>query len=500
LLAVLSVLGIPSSGQTKPSGCGLPPINPQTSQPNIFTEQQEVWLGRIESDLVEADIRPMRDTALNAHLQAILDRLLRTLPPTSIQFRVTLVDSDEINGFSIAGGHIYILRKLAAAAQSDDELAGVLGHEMGHIISHQFAFDTTREMKRLLNVTSIGDEQDLRKKYDAMLDAEYRDKHPQLGENDGDQAQADQIGLYAMAAAGYRPEAYAEIWNRVFFVEGKTGSRIGDLLGFTKPTQKRLRSISAMIAVLPKGCGEQSSPDEAGFNQWHRAVIANQAGTAMVRSASIREVTLSPPLHMALDRVKFSPDGKLILAQDQSTIFVLDREPMSLRFKIDADGALPATFSPDSQSVTFATLGLHTEEWSVAEKKLRYARELLPRKPCYDPRLSPDGRTLVCVEFDLDTLRWDSPCSTHRPLPYCGRRKTGLSPATGWRQISWCREGQKTRLRFSSQVPRPMVTFCFLAAAISKSHSTSNSVRCSKRVEAFEIQLREITLSSETIK
>ena len=55
---------------------------------------------------------------------------------------MTLVDSDEVNGFSIAGGHIYIHRKLAAVAKSDDELAGVIGHEIGHIISHQFAFET----------------------------------------------------------------------------------------------------------------------------------------------------------------------------------------------------------------------------------------------------------------------------------------------------------------------------------------------------------------------
>lgn len=62
------------------------------------------------------------------------------LPRSS--FCVTLVDSDEVNGFSIAGGHIYIHRKLAAVAKSDDELAGVIGHEIGHIISHQFAFET----------------------------------------------------------------------------------------------------------------------------------------------------------------------------------------------------------------------------------------------------------------------------------------------------------------------------------------------------------------------
>jgi len=390
-----------SVGQTP--GCGVAPVGLRPVQPNIFSEQQEIWLGQVEADLTEGEVRPVHDLSLSAHLQAIADRLIAVLPPTRIQFRVIMIDSNEVNGFSIAGGHIYITRKLAAAAQNDDELAGVIGHEIGHIISHQFGFETTKEMKRLLNVTSVGDETDIRKKYEDMLDAEYRDKHPELSETDADQAEADQIGLYAMSAAGYRPETYAEFWDRTFFVEGKTGSRLGDLLLMTKPSQKRLRSMKAMIAALPPGCGRKNSAqDQKEFAQWHQLVVANQKGTESLRSEAISEVTLTPPLRMELSQVRFSPDGKSILAQDESSIFVLSREPLAVRYRIDASGALPANFSPDSQSITFSTPGLHIEQWSVNEKKLLAAREMFPRKTCYDSRLAPDGRTLVCVEFDID--------------------------------------------------------------------------------------------------
>jgi WD40 repeat protein len=432
LVAVIfAALGTSLFAQEKVPVCGPPPSISPTAQPNIFSEQQEVWLGKLESDLVEADIRPVKDPALNAHLQGIVDRLASTLPPTTIKFRVILVDSDQINGFSLAGGHIYILRKLAAVAKNDDELAGVLGHEMGHIVSHVFAFEATRELKRLTNVTSFSDEADLRRKYGAMLDAEFRDKHPQLSETDADQAQADQIGLYAMAAAGYRPQAYAEIWDRVFFVEGKTGSRFGDLIGLTKPSQKRLRSISAMIAALPKGCGSTLAPDQAVFSQWHNAVVANQAPAVLIKSASLTEVVLSPTLHMDVENVKFSPNGKFLLAQDQSSIYVLDREPFALRFRIDADGALPAAFSPDSQSVSFATLGLHVEQWSVAEKRLLSAREMLTRKSCYDPRLSGDARTLVCVEPDPESGNFGLAMLDTSTSEVLWEKKNWLTPSYG---------------------------------------------------------------------
>jgi len=403
VLGVMGVGGMSAArGQSAAPACGIAPVVAANSQPNIFSEQQETWLGQVEADITESEIRPVRDAALGLHLQAIADRLVAVLPPTSIKFHVTLVDSEGVNGFSIAGGHVYILRKLAAVARNDDELAGVIGHEIGHIISHQFAFETTREMKRLLNVSAVGDEADIRTKYTAMLDAEYGDKHPELAETDGEQAEADRIGLYAMAAAGYEPKAYAEFWNRVFFVGGKTGSRIGDMLGITKPSQKRLRSIGAMVAAIPAGCGSGIKPDQQGFEKWHVAVVANQAGEDGERSVSLREVTLTPPLRMELDQVRFSPDGEFLLAQDQSSIFVIDRDPFAVRYRIDASGALPANFSPDSQRVTFSTPGLHVEEWSVTEKKLVAAHEMLPRKDCYDTRLSPDGRTMVCVEVDLD--------------------------------------------------------------------------------------------------
>jgi WD40 repeat protein len=344
----------------------------------------------------------MRDASLNTHLQMIVDRLLGTLPPTQIAFRVQLVDSDEVNGFSIAGGHIYMTRKLAAAARSDDELAGVLGHEIGHIISHQFAFETTREMKRLLGVTGLGDEADIRQKYEAMLDAEYKDKHPGLSETDRDQAEADQIGIYAMASAGYDAAAYSAFWDRTLFVQGKMGSRLGDLLGLTKPSQKRLRSMAAMVAALPGGCSRPNRTDSHEFAVWHQAVIANQASGAGEESAAFQDIKLTPPLHLGLERLRFSPDGKYILAQDASSIFVLDQDPLTVRYRIDIHEAMPANFSPDSQSITFSTPGLHTEQWSVQEKKLLAAHELLPHGDCYDTRLSPDGRSLLCVQLDVD--------------------------------------------------------------------------------------------------
>jgi predicted Zn-dependent protease len=111
-LASATVLA--AAAQTVPSACPAPPAVLNSTQPNIFSEQQEQWLGDAMADMIERDYKPVKDPAENEYLARIAKRLLATLPPTSIQFRVVLVDSSDVNGFSLAGGRIYLTRKLVA--------------------------------------------------------------------------------------------------------------------------------------------------------------------------------------------------------------------------------------------------------------------------------------------------------------------------------------------------------------------------------------------------
>jgi predicted Zn-dependent protease len=214
-----------------------------STQPNIFSEQQEQWLGDAMADMLERDYKPVQDPAQNEYVTRIAKRLLAALPPTTIQFRVLLVDSSDVNGFSLAGGRVYLTRKLVANAKSEDEVAAVIGHEMGHILSHQFTIETTANLKRLLGITSVGDKADIYAKFQRLVDASMKDKHLGPG-GDGDEKQdeADKVAVYATAAAGYRSQAYAEFWNRMFFVDGKVGGLLSNFFGITKPESKRLRA------------------------------------------------------------------------------------------------------------------------------------------------------------------------------------------------------------------------------------------------------------------
>lgn len=370
---------------------------------DIFNDEQEIWLGDAIADQIEHEYSVIKDPAQNAYLEEIGARLLAALPPTKIRFRFVLIDSGEVNGFSLAGGRVYLTRKLVASAHSEDEIAGVLAHEIGHIITHQSAAEISGEMRRLMGVTSVTDRADVYDKFRRLMDAERNDKkHHEDPDSDANQNSADRVAVYAMSAAGYEPQSYAEFWDRSFFVQGKTGSGLSDFFGLTRPSQKRLRQLRQLVAELPKGCGATATTATAEFHQWQNAVTANQRATFATETAVSAGKTLSlqQPLRMDLQRIRFSPDGKYLFAQDESSIFVMQRDPLLFLFRIDADDAKPAEWSPDSTKIVFQTPKLHIEEWNVVQKKLESAHEMVIKDTCLQTVLSPDGRTLVCVSVD----------------------------------------------------------------------------------------------------
>ena len=276
----------------------------------------------------------------------------------------------------------------------------MLAHEIGHIVTHQSAVEISDLMRRLMGVTSIGDRADVYDKFRRLMDAERNDKkRHEDPDSDSNQNQADRVAVYAMAVAGYQTQAYPEFWDRSFFVQGKTGSSLSDFFGQTKPSQKRLRQLRLLVAELPKGCGAAAASATPEFHRWQTAVTANQkpATIAEAESAALNTMVLQPPLRMDLQRLRFSHDGKYLFAQDESSIFVLQHDPLKFLFRFDAENARPAEWSPDSTKIVFYTPKLHFEEWSVAQQKLLSAHEVVVKDDCIQTVLSPDGRTLACV-------------------------------------------------------------------------------------------------------
>jgi len=408
LAAALCMAAVSARGQSK---CPAPPPLQGTTAPNIFSPQQEIYLGEVEAAAVEHDLRFIRDERMTGYLNRITARLLAQLPPTQLKFQVFLVDSPEIDSFSLPGGRIYVTRKMVAFTQNEDELAGLIGHELGHVLSHQFGTDMTTLFQQILGVTSVGDRKDIEDKFNRFIDNAAR--NPKALEKwnnreEPEQYQADQVALYAAANAGYSPKRFVGFFDRLAQTHGRTGGFLISLLRATTPDEKRLRVLRQSLEELPETCRSASPPPASDdFNQWQADVIGYSGlDGAEILSGLLGKKSLDPPLRADVTNLKFSPDGKYVLAQDESSVFVLLRSPFSLLYRFDARDAHPAQFTPDSQSIVFDSRGLRVEQWDVPGQKRKSVHELTLRG-CIQTRLSPDGITMACLDRNYNLLLFD---------------------------------------------------------------------------------------------
>lgn len=410
LALVLVLLGSPVHAGAQAT-CD-PPIPPAVAkEQNIFSEQQEIDLGDAVAAHVQRTFGVVDDEALNARLNEIGARLLRQLPPMRLPVRFVLVDVPDANAFTLPGGRIYVCRKLVALAQTEDELAGVMGHELGHVVAHHGAIVMTRLFREVLGVTSVGDRANVFETYDRMVENAARKPKAFEARSESEQEQlvADRIGLYTMTKAGYDPAAVATFFDRIAAADKGKGNFFTNLFGRTSPEAKRLREMAKGVATLPPSCIEQRAAGQADdFTKWKTAVVDFAAGTRKEALHSIRSKTmLEPPLRGDATNLRFSPDGAYVLAQDDAGIDVLTRAPLAPLFHIDAVDANAAQFTPDSLGVVFDTSDMRVEVWDIQAKSRRTAHELYQQTGAIQTSLSPDGKTLGFLDSNFDLYLFD---------------------------------------------------------------------------------------------
>jgi WD40 repeat protein len=398
-LIALSASAQISTGATGP--CSLPEGLKSVSGHNLFTEQQEEWLGEVMDKEIRGDFNVIDDP--DNYLQKVADRLKAQLPPSGIHYRFVIIDSPELNSFGLVGGRIYIHRRMIAFAQNEDELATLLGHEMGHMVDHHGALDIS-DYFRQLGVTSLGDRADVLKHWKDFKDNASKIKHMNDEKREAEeQVIADRIAFYALMRAGYNPENGIAFADRLFETKRKPGNFWSDMFGTTHPNGKRLREMLKSERPIAQNCIAPHVADASHFAEWRKTIIAT---TKLANSAKadlpglVRKVALQPQLRTDLNGIEFSPDGKYLLAQDESSIFVASREPLANLFRIDAFDAHAARFSPDSRSVVFYDKELRVEKWDVASAQ-RTSIHQLTIPECFQSELSPSGAYLGCIDEEF---------------------------------------------------------------------------------------------------
>ena len=126
------VLGILLLGSLFYSGCATNPVSGKKDFV-LMSEAQEINLGKQAHQQVMKQYRPYNDPALQSYVEGLVDELGKKSHRSNLVYHVTVLDSPQVNAFALPGGYLYITRGIMAYMNSEAELAGVLGHELGHI-------------------------------------------------------------------------------------------------------------------------------------------------------------------------------------------------------------------------------------------------------------------------------------------------------------------------------------------------------------------------------
>lgn len=361
----------------------------------IFSHEQETYLGDAIASMMEHQLLVYSRPKLTAPLEGIVARLNAELAANSYTFHISLIEIPEVNAFAIAGGRIYVSRRLVGLAESEDELAGVLAHEMGHIVARQASAEMTRLFQDVLKVNAVGDRDDVFRKFNALIDAGRTGGLDERREQ-SDQLTADRIALQLVWRAGYEPQAFPRFLDRMTEIHGVKGNIWTDLFGMTRPESKRLRELLKSEEGLPASCRRAPSTGEWDFKLWQRQVVQLDREDLKGEPSLQPTVRLAPKLRPQITNIKFSPDGTLLLAQDESGIHVLSRDPFGFLLRIPALGAGPAQFDLSSRRILIPSANGRLEAFEIETQRRELLWELSGNDSCAHLLPSPDSRFLAC--------------------------------------------------------------------------------------------------------
>jgi predicted Zn-dependent protease len=136
------------------AGCGTNVVNPVTGREErtVMDENTEVEEGRKAHEQVLTEMGTYDNPRVQAYVNALGQKLAKQSHRSSLKWTFTVVDSPDINAFALPGGYVYVTRGIMAYMDSEADLAGVIGHEIGHVTARHGAQRATRQQNAGIGV------------------------------------------------------------------------------------------------------------------------------------------------------------------------------------------------------------------------------------------------------------------------------------------------------------------------------------------------------------
>ena len=214
--------------------------NARYTNAGLLSESDEIKLG---TQLHRQATRKFRLTDVGlARLERLGQRVANVSARPNLLYKFHVIESREINGLSLPGGHIYITTALLRLA-NDSELASVLAHEVGHIAARHSLKSLKKRQeyndiaKQIGDLTGIAGDigRDLGVAAGKMLGEGFLTIHSR-----DEEREADFLGVRSMSKAGFDPQAMVTMFQKLQRVQGQTPDLLGSLFSDHPDVQERI--------------------------------------------------------------------------------------------------------------------------------------------------------------------------------------------------------------------------------------------------------------------
>jgi predicted Zn-dependent protease len=195
---------------------------------NLFTPEQDIELGKASAAEVARQSTVVEDERVTRYVQRLGDKIASRAQGYRFHYRFVVVDSPETNAFALPGGYVFVNSGAIEAARNEGELAGVLAHEISHVVLRHGTNQASKayvakSAMRLIDATLGGTKTEVRRlAYSLGLKGPGR---LFLKFNRDAELQADVEGARLMAAAGYDPHDMASFFESLDERDGDADAR-----------------------------------------------------------------------------------------------------------------------------------------------------------------------------------------------------------------------------------------------------------------------------------
>jgi len=295
----------------------------------LMSEAQEIAMGRESDAQVKAEMGVYNDPDLQKYVSDIGLRLAKLSERPSLPWQFTVVDQAAINAFALPGGFIYITRGILPFLDNEAELAGVLGHEIGHVTARHSVRQYTRTIGGVAVLGALGVFVPAARPFGQISQQALGLLFLRYGRED--ELQADQLGAGYEAAGGWDPAGVPGMLSTLGRLDEAAGDRKGvpNWLSTHPEPLARVTEIEPTVSKLKTGRTDFVINRDALLRRIDGVIFGDNPEQGITRGSTF----LHPPLRFRIDfpstwEVANSPQQVVAKAPDADVFMLLQAVAM----------------------------------------------------------------------------------------------------------------------------------------------------------------------------